>query len=725
MDIELRQRVSLGDDRVDAGAAGQELNQRPLADHKHATAPALHQRREADELDGIAQTLFGMEQNRLAGERLSVPGRLRVGRRNHAMLPPPFVFVPPPLELAHQQPSERPIPSGPGMVGVKPQGSLIARQCLIELSLAAQRIAKIHVKSCNAGPALQGTSITSDCLVQPPLQAQRVSQAILGVGVVGTQLEDLAVARLGFIEPPLIRADVPQVQVDLCGTGLEPEGVFIALHSKLELSTQALDVRQVIVGVVMAGLESKSLLVRRCRFLESFQLSEHVAQGVANAGDLGLQTQGVPVAELRVLELTQLGQRGAQIEMRLVHVGVEPNGVTIARHGKLSLALVAQRVGQVKMGIDVVGLDGDGGAVGSDRCVVLARAPERDAEVVPVFSHDRIERNRPADQLDRFHVPLLVVSDQAQQLQGVGVVGSLGQDLGVDPLGLGETAGAMMFKRQLKGPLDRYRAGWRRHVGSLRFCGRPRRVRSRPETSLTAAQRDHQAASAAHWPVSPPRLTWVVGKRRRSLFSARQAMVESVLVLGAGTAGLLSAIALKTKIPRLRVTLLGTDEPATSASGEGTAPHFRELVHRYLGIGLPEFYREVAPTPKLGTRYIWGPRPSFNLPFGSHVLAQPEGFARPLGYYCDDDMENLCQASSLMSACRAFPVAEDGSLVIVEDMAYHLDLERLATFLIGHAAKLGVECRERDDPRGKAGRARRGWPGHREWDDASGRRLCR
>jgi tryptophan 7-halogenase len=170
-------------------------------------------------------------------------------------------------------------------------------------------------------------------------------------------------------------------------------------------------------------------------------------------------------------------------------------------------------------------------------------------------------------------------------------------------------------------------------------------------------------------------------------------MVERVLVLGAGTAGLLSAIALKTKIPRLRVTLLGTDEPAASASVEGTAPHFRELVHRYLGIGLPEFYREVAPTPKLGMRYIWGPRPSFNLPYGSHVLAQPEGFARPLGYYCDEDMENLCPASSLMSACRAFPVAENGSLVIVEDMAYHLDAERLVSFLMRHATKLGVECR--------------------------------
>jgi len=168
-------------------------------------------------------------------------------------------------------------------------------------------------------------------------------------------------------------------------------------------------------------------------------------------------------------------------------------------------------------------------------------------------------------------------------------------------------------------------------------------------------------------------------------------MVERVLVLGGGTAGLLTAIALKTKIPRLRVTLLRSDDPGLIAVGKGTTPHFRELVHRYLGIGLPEFYRGAAPTPKLGTRFVWGPRASFNLPFGSHVLRQPEGLARPLGFYCDEDMEDLCPSSSLMSACRAFPVADNGSLVIVEDMAYHLDNERLVAFLELHATRLGIE----------------------------------
>jgi tryptophan 7-halogenase len=169
-------------------------------------------------------------------------------------------------------------------------------------------------------------------------------------------------------------------------------------------------------------------------------------------------------------------------------------------------------------------------------------------------------------------------------------------------------------------------------------------------------------------------------------------MVERVLVLGGGTAGLLTAIALKTKIPQLQVRLLRSHDLGETGVGEATTPHFRELVHRYLGIGLQEFYLAAAPLPNLGTRFAWGPRSSFNLPFGPHVLVQPEGLVRPLGYYCDEDMEYLSPSSSLMSAGRAFPVADDGSLVIVEDMAYQVDNGRLIAFLELHAKRSGIEC---------------------------------
>jgi tryptophan halogenase len=183
-------------------------------------------------------------------------------------------------------------------------------------------------------------------------------------------------------------------------------------------------------------------------------------------------------------------------------------------------------------------------------------------------------------------------------------------------------------------------------------------------------------------------------------------MVGRVLVLGGGIAGLVAAGILKKKIPQLRVTLLRSNDPGVIELDEGTRPDFRELLHRYLGIGLPEFYRAAAPTPMLGIRFLWGPRPSFNFTFGSNVLHQPAELSRPLGFYCDEDMDDLCASSSLMSACRAFPEAEDGSLVIVEDMAYQIDHRRLSGFLESYASGLGVELIEetiREVKRGEQG----------------------
>ncbi len=171
-------------------------------------------------------------------------------------------------------------------------------------------------------------------------------------------------------------------------------------------------------------------------------------------------------------------------------------------------------------------------------------------------------------------------------------------------------------------------------------------------------------------------------------------MVERVIVLGGGSAGLITAITLKTKIPQLKITILRSTQLGVIGVGEGTQPDFPEHVHRYIGIGLPEFYRGAVPTPKLGIRFLWGPRPSFNFAFGSNVLHRPEGLTRPLGFYCEHDMEDLSETSAMMSACRGFARAENGSLVIPETMAYHIDNDRLVAYLEVYASGLGIELKD-------------------------------
>src|SRR5260221_10714323 len=118
-------------------------------------------------------------------------------------------------------------------------------------------------------------------------------------------------------------------------------------------------------------------------------------------------------------------------------------------------------------------------------------------------------------------------------------------------------------------------------------------------------------------------------------------MIQRVVVLGGGSAGLIAAIALKTKLPHLRVTVLRSRAMGVIGVGESTMPDLPAVLHGYLGIDPAQFHREVLPAPKLGAKLLWGPRQSFNFTFGINVLRNYQPLSHPTGFYCHDDMENL------------------------------------------------------------------------------------
>ena len=49
-------------------------------------------------------------------------------------------------------------------------------------------------------------------------------------------------------------------------------------------------------------------------------------------------------------------------------------------------------------------------------------------------------------------------------------------------------------------------------------------------------------------------------------------MIQNVLILGAGSAGLLAAIAIKRKLPALTVTVVRSSDIGVIGVGEGTTP---------------------------------------------------------------------------------------------------------------------------------------------------------
>src|SRR3954463_7339813 len=98
-------------------------------------------------------------------------------------------------------------------------------------------------------------------------------------------------------------------------------------------------------------------------------------------------------------------------------------------------------------------------------------------------------------------------------------------------------------------------------------------------------------------------------------------MIKNVLVLGAGSAGLIAAISVKRKIPQLSVRIVRSPDIGVIGVGEGTTPNFPKHLFEYLGISRRHFYAMAQPTWKLGIRFLWGPRERFFYGFGHQLDA--------------------------------------------------------------------------------------------------------
>src|SRR5690242_16534469 len=88
-------------------------------------------------------------------------------------------------------------------------------------------------------------------------------------------------------------------------------------------------------------------------------------------------------------------------------------------------------------------------------------------------------------------------------------------------------------------------------------------------------------------------------------------MIRNVMVVGAGSAGLMAAITLKRKLPALQVTVVRSPEIGVIGVGEGTTAAFPRHFFEYLKLKPQKFYSEAEPTWKLGIRFLWGPAPEF------------------------------------------------------------------------------------------------------------------
>lgn len=176
--------------------------------------------------------------------------------------------------------------------------------------------------------------------------------------------------------------------------------------------------------------------------------------------------------------------------------------------------------------------------------------------------------------------------------------------------------------------------------------------------------------------------------------------IRKVVIVGASSAGLLSAVALKQYFPALDIQLLYSKKHAPISVGESTTAWFPQFIHNCLNIERSEFYRAVWPIWKLGIRFEWGdPNLShFNYTFDRQFINDVGSLSRHTGYYCMHDIKHASPFSILMDKGHAplWLVDKNKVNIVPDGFGYHIGVQEFSDFLFQRVKKLDIQVSEHE-----------------------------
>ena len=183
-------------------------------------------------------------------------------------------------------------------------------------------------------------------------------------------------------------------------------------------------------------------------------------------------------------------------------------------------------------------------------------------------------------------------------------------------------------------------------------------------------------------------------------------MIQSILVTGSGSAGLIAAITAKRKLAGVTVRVVRSPEIGVIGVGEGTTPSFPGHLFGFLGIRQSFFYEKAQPTWKLGVRFLWGPRDCFDYSFAPQFDALLPDVPARQGYFCDEEFRCCNLQSALMAHDKAFARRLAGDPDFHPWHAFHIENIKLVETLETTARDSGVTILDgtvRATERGPAG----------------------
>ncbi|MEH1969459.1 tryptophan 7-halogenase [Nostoc sp.] len=170
--------------------------------------------------------------------------------------------------------------------------------------------------------------------------------------------------------------------------------------------------------------------------------------------------------------------------------------------------------------------------------------------------------------------------------------------------------------------------------------------------------------------------------------------IHNVVVFGGGSAGFLSALALKVKMPALNVVVVHSTTIPIIGVGEATTAWIPWFLHQYLELNREQFYEETQPIWKLGIKFIWGDssQSHFNYPFVTHLADKLSVLSKSTGYYCLDSTTESSLYSLLMEQYKS-PCfrRENGDFVVDERFGYHIENVSFVSYLERRATEIGIK----------------------------------
>lgn len=167
--------------------------------------------------------------------------------------------------------------------------------------------------------------------------------------------------------------------------------------------------------------------------------------------------------------------------------------------------------------------------------------------------------------------------------------------------------------------------------------------------------------------------------------------IQTIAVLGGGSAGFMAALTLKRKLPNLKVSVVRSPDIGVIGVGEGTTVSFPRHFFEYLKLKPQQFYAEADPTWKLGIKFLWGPRKEFYYTFAYEYQHRYPELSRNNGFFYQLNQPYAGRISAFMAHDKAFPKRADGFPEFHNHHAFHVENQKLVGWLENVARAFGVE----------------------------------